>query len=142
LAHYEKEIAIRKSVITLVLGLVACRGDSSPASDEGQAVGEGDGTTGKDLFAQGLIGTQAGCPTCHSLEPGLIGLGPSLATAGAEAGDCVEGTSAAVYLRESILAPDAFVVEGFACGIMPMTYGDQLNEQQVADLVAFLLTLE
>ena len=97
---------------------------------------------GEGLYVQGLIGTQAGCPTCHSLEPGMIGLGPSLATAGAEAGARVAGTFAAVYLRESILAPDVFVVEGFAGGIMPVTYGDELTEQQVADLVAFLLTLE
>jgi mono/diheme cytochrome c family protein len=128
-------------VLALVLGLAACGGDSAPAGDESQAVGEGDVTAGKDLFVQGLIGTQAGCATCHSLEPGLIGLGPSLAAAGAEAGGRVEGASAAVYLRESILAPNAYLVEGFA-GIMPVTYGDELTEQQVADLVAFLLTLE
>ena len=137
---------MRKLVLTLVLvmvlGLVACGGDSSPSSDDSQAVGEGNSTAGEDLYVQGLIGTQAGCPTCHSLEPGMIGLGPSLTTAGAEAGARVAGTFAAVYLRESILAPDAFVVEGFAGGIMPVTYGDELAEQQVADLVAFLLTLE
>lgn len=129
-------------VMVLVLGLVACGGDSSPSSDDSQAVAEGDATAGEGLYVQGLIGTQAGCPTCHSLEPGMIGLGPSLATAGAEAGARVAGTFAAVYLRESILAPDVFVVEGFAGGIMPVTYGDELTEQQVADLVAFLLTLE
>ena len=72
----------------------------------------------------------------------MVGLGPSLATAGGEAGARVEGYSAAVYLRESIPAPDTFVSEGLACGIMLVTYGDELTERQVADLVAFLLALE
>jgi len=72
----------------------------------------------------------------------VMGLGPSLATVGTEAGNRVAATSAVDYLRESIVAPDAHIVEGFASGLMPPAYGDELTEQQVTDLVAFLLTLK
>ena len=50
-----------------------------------------------------------------------------------------DGTSAEDYIRESILNPNAFVVEGFQPNIMPQNYSQQLNSQQVDDLVAFLL---
>ena len=126
-------------VFVLLLGLAACGGDAAPA---GEPAAEGDATTGKALFVQGTIGSQVGCAICHSLEPGVMGLGPSLATVGTEAGNRVADTSAVDYLRESIVAPDAHIVEGFAGGLMPPTYGDELTEQQVADLVAFLLTLK
>jgi len=46
------------------------------------------------------------------------------------------------YLRESILEPDAFVEAGFAPGVMYQAYSQTLTEGQLADLVAFLLTLE
>jgi len=146
----QKEIAMRKAAVivmlVLLLGLAAC-GGASPGGDElrgggeSQVAGEGDPSAGKDLLVQGSIGTQAGCTTCYSLEPGVIGLGPSLAQAGAEAALRVEGRSAADYLRASILTPDAYIVDGFGGGVMPSTYGDELTEQQVADLVASLLTL-
>jgi len=140
-------------MLVLLLGVAACggaspAGDQLPGGDElpggegSQAAGEGDPSAGKDLLVQGLIGTQAGCTTCHSLEPGVTGLGPSLAGVGVEAASRVEGSSAADYLRESILTPDAYIVAGFGGGVMPGTYGGELTEQQVADLVAFLLTLK
>ena len=51
-------------------------------------------------------------------------------------------TSAAEYLRESILDPNAFVVPGFAPGVMYQAYSSTLTDGEVADLVAFLLTLK
>jgi hypothetical protein len=32
-------------------------------------------------------------------------------------------------------------VEGFAPGLMPPTFKDQLTPQQIADLIAYLMTL-
>lgn len=40
------------------------------------------------------------------------------------------------------LAIWAFAVDGFTAGVMPAALGDDLSEQQLADLVAYLLTLE
>jgi cytochrome c553 len=60
----------------------------------------------------------------------------------ARAGSRVSGQSAEAYLRESIKIADAFSVDGFSAGVMPAALGDDLSEQQLADLVAYLLTLE
>ena len=46
------------------------------------------------------------------------------------------------YLRESILNPDTYTTEGFSAGVMPAALADELSDQQVADLVAYLLTLK
>ena len=130
-------------LLSVVLSLAACGGESAPSGGEGgAAAGPGDAAAGKKLFEQTLIGTQAGCITCHSLEPGVTMVGPSLATIGAEAGSRVSGMSAEEYLRQSILEPDAHLAEGFSSGIMPGTFADELTEQQVNDLVAYLLTLK
>lgn len=128
--------------LLLVLSLAACGGGSAPSGGEEEAAAQGDAAAGEALYGQSLIGSQPGCITCHSLEPGVTMVGPSLATIGAEAGSRVAGVSAEDYLQQSILEPNAFVVEGFAQGLMPATLADELTAQQVDDLVAFLLTLK
>jgi hypothetical protein len=50
------------------------------------------------------------------------------------------GKPLAEFVRESIVDPDAFIAPGFKAGVMPKTFGESLNEQQLADLVAFLTT--
>jgi len=54
----------------------------------------------------------------------------------------VPGLSAEGYLRESIINPDAHVLEGFFPGIMYQEFGEDLSEQEINDLVAFMLTLK
>jgi cytochrome c551/c552 len=128
-------------VLVLALGLVACGGEAAPTGGEGEAAA-GNAAAGQGLLNQSLIGTQPGCMTCHSLEPGVTLVGPSLATVGAEAGSRVSGQSAEDYLRQSISQPNETLVEGYAAGIMPQGYSNELSDQQVNDLVAFLLTLK
>lgn len=127
-------------LLLTVLSLVACGGESAPAS-EGVG-GAGDPAAGEELFAQTLIGTQPGCSTCHSLEPGVTMVGPSLATIGADAGSRVSDVSDEDYLRTSIMEPDAHVAEGFAAGLMPQALATELSDEQLNDLVAYLLTLK
>jgi hypothetical protein len=50
--------------VILALVLAACGGSGTPSD------------SGKELFAQTTIGDQPGCITCHSLEPGVIIIGP------------------------------------------------------------------
>jgi mono/diheme cytochrome c family protein len=54
----------------------------------------------------------------------------------------VSGQSAEAYLRESIVDPDAYVVEGFTPGIMPSNYRTQLSDEQITDLVVYLMSLD
>ena len=131
---------LRKTTLTVALLMIialtitACGGDDGGSDTAANA--------GDELFQQATIGTLAGCKTCHSLEPGVIIIGPSLASIGAEADGRVAGVSAEDYLRQSILDPNAHLVEDFPASIMPNTYQNQLTEEQVDALVNYLLTLK
>ena len=100
-----------------------------------------DPSAGRDIFLDTRIGANTGCRICHSLEPGQRLVGPSLAGVAAAAGTRVPGLTAEEYLRQSIIEPDAYIVEGFQPGAMLPDVADDLTEQQLDDLVAFLLTL-
>ena len=100
-----------------------------------------DPAAGRDLFLDTRIGTNTGCRICHSLEPGQRLVGPSLAGVGTVAASRVPGLTAEQYLRQSITNPDAYIVEGFQPGAMLPDVAEVLTDQQLDDLVAFLLTL-
>ncbi len=92
----------------------------------------GDAQRGESLFAEEL-----GCAACHSLD-GTTLVGPSVLGLSQRADTRVEGLTAEEYLRQSILLPCEEVVEGFAC-VMPENYGERLDTQGLADLIAYLL---
>jgi mono/diheme cytochrome c family protein len=101
----------------------------------------GDTSAGERLFKGETLGTNTGCQVCHSLEPGVRLVGPSLAGVAARAETSVPGLSAKEYLRQSIVEPSAYVVESFPANQMPPNFAETLTEQQIADIVEFLLTL-
>jgi len=51
-------------------------------------------------------------------------------------------TSAAQYLHEAIVQPDVYLVAGFQPGVMPKNFGEKLTKQDLADLIAYLLTIK
>ncbi len=110
----------------------------APAGE--QAAAAGNPERGRQLFQSSSVAGLPGCAACHSLEPGTVLVGPSLAGIGTRAAQRVPGMSAEEYLRQSILEPDAYVVEGFPKGAMP-AYRN-ISEQDLQDLIAFLLTLK
>lgn len=122
-------------LLALTVALTACGGGGGETTDSAAKAGE-------ELFAQTVIGAQAGCITCHSLDAGVVIVGPSMAGIADRAGSTVAGQSAEDYLRESILDPDAYLVEGFPAGTMPQVWDDELTSEQVDQLVAYLLTLK
>jgi cytochrome c2 len=96
---------------------------------------------GRALFNETALGTNAGCRICHSLDPGRDLVGPSLAGIGTRAGATVPGLGAEEYLRQSIVDPDAHVVPGYPAGQMLAGLGDTLTDQELDNLVAFMLSL-
>jgi ferredoxin/mono/diheme cytochrome c family protein len=84
---------------------------------------------------------EIGCQVCHSVRPDDNGVGPSLYGVASRAGDRVEGLTAELYLRQSILLPDQYIVEGWPGGQMLPIYLDRLSEQELDALVTYLLTL-
>lgn len=120
--------------LVLSLALGACGGGGANAVGDAQA--------GEAIFKEGVIGNQPGCSTCHSLSPDTVIVGPSLAGVGTRAETRISGVSAEAYLRQSILEPDAYVVEGFQPGVMVQVWEETLTSEQVDNLTAFLLTLK
>jgi len=125
-------------VMLLALILAGCGGG------EERAAGDGDPKRGQALYEQTIIGSSAapGCVTCHSRDAGKTLVGPSHAGIATEAETAVPGMSAEEFLKESIVNPDAHVTEGFTPGIMYQNYKKDLSEQEINDLVAYLLTLK
>jgi cytochrome c oxidase subunit 2 len=91
---------------------------------------EGDPENGEALFSE------LGCVSCHSLD-GTRLVGPSMLDISERAGERVSDMDAEQYLRQSILDPCAHVVEGFTC-VMPQNFGERLEAQGLADLIAYL----
>jgi cytochrome c551/c552 len=83
-----------------------------------------------------------GCIGCHQLDPNQTVVAPSwydMANAALIHSGADEGPAA--YIHHSIVAPNDYVVAGYPAGIMPQTYGETLNDEQLMHIVAYLLTL-
>jgi len=132
-----KTIAL--AIVPLLLGVLVVGCGGQPAA---QPATVGDAAAGEALFRQTTIGSAPGCSVCHSTEPNQAGVGPSLAGVASRAGQRVSGQSAEDYLRQSILNPNAYIVQGYAPNGMYQDFAKVLTDKQVNDLVAYLLTLK
>jgi len=97
---------------------------------------------GEKIYYETAAGVNAGCRICHSLEKDEVIIGPSFYGIASRAGARIPGMTAEEYLRQSIIEPNAFIVSGFPEGQMIQNFGQILNDEQIADLIAFLMTLE
>src|SRR5689334_3433131 len=111
-------------------------------------------TAGDAKRGERLFGTLV-CVSCHDVTKRWPGgdICPNLGNIATEAARIVRsrdyhGTAktAADYIRESILDPNAYIVPGaqYRAGdgqsVMPKDFGSTLTGAQIDDLVAFLLT--
>lgn len=138
-----KRFTILSLLLMLAVGLnlLGCSGGgkSEETSTAGNAV-----ERGKILVEAVMLGENKapGCTTCHSLEAGKVIIGPSLAGIATDAETASAGKSAEEFLRESIIDPDAVIAEGFPAGVMYQNYATDLSEEEINDIVAYLLTLK
>jgi mono/diheme cytochrome c family protein len=126
---------------------------SAPALPTGPLAGtditkelpEGDPQAGEALA------TTLGCTACHILAPtgpawkaaaDQPGIGERAAARIADPGYSGQAESPEQYLFEAVVAPNAYLVSGFNVGLMPATYSTQLSEQNLADLIAYMLSLK
>jgi mono/diheme cytochrome c family protein len=105
-------------------------GGETGATGETSEQPQGDPEAGKEVFTS--IANPA-CGTCHTLAAAGTDqtLGPNLDEGLAD--------KDAAFIHESIVDPDAEITSGFADNLMPEDYGEKLTEQQLNDLVAFLV---
>ncbi len=86
-----------------------------------------------------MIFESNGCAGCHAVEGISSGaVGPNLTQIGTIAETRLDELSAEEYIRESIVNPAAYLVEGYD-DLMVKTFADTISEGELEDLVAFLL---
>lgn len=100
-----------------------------------EALPSGDVASGEDIF------NDKACHTCHAdlpIGPAFPG-DPALAV---RAETRRAGYSAELYVYESVVSPQAYVVAGFEGDVMPKDFGEKLSPQDIADLIAYLMTMK
>jgi mono/diheme cytochrome c family protein len=112
-------------------------GTGATEGEEAPAEGEPMGSTGGDaVVAEGrTIFTDTGCGGCHTLADA-----DSAGTTGPDLDTSIPEMSPE-DVRTAIIDPGAEIANGFGDGIMPATYGDELDEVQLDTLVNYLVTV-
>ena len=81
------------------------------------------------------------CASCHATPDDDVIVGPSLAGIDERAGARLPGVDAETYIRQSVLDPRAYTVEGYPDNMMPINYGDVFSEDDIQSILAYLRTL-
>ena len=97
---------------------------------------------GSEVIGADLYDAEFGCTDCHrggASAPDTIGTlariqNERLTMPG------FEGYTVEQYIVESITRPGDYVVDGYSSGLMPVNFGARMTDQQLADVVAFLMT--
>ncbi len=93
---------------------------------------------------------QQGCGSCHAIEgnSAAVGIvGPNLTNIAVDGATRIDGYSAEQYILESIVDPAAFISPECPNGPcteptqMPLDFGQRLSEEQLSDLLAYMLSL-
>jgi cytochrome c oxidase subunit 2 len=98
--------------------------------------------TGAALGQQ--VAQRAGCAACHSINGTKI-IGPTWKGLAGHQVTLTGGqtvTADDAYLHESIVSPNAKVVDGFQPNIMPQDFGTRLSEDEIQAVIAYIHTLE
>jgi cytochrome c oxidase subunit 2 len=97
-----------------------------------QAGGGGGGGGGAQAADGKAVFDSGGCGSCHTLADA-----GTTATVGPDLDDIANATKA--YIRESIVDPNADVIQGYPRDVMPGNFADQLSPAQLDALVEYLL---
>lgn len=116
-----------------------------PTEDSDPLVGiiaSRDAENGKVLFNTFQPDAGFGCSTCHHADSEARLIGPGLLNIGNRAEARVEGQTALDYIYTSIISPSEFVVPDYPDGLMPANWAEIYSEDEIYDIMAYLLTLE
>lgn len=94
------------------------------------------------LEAQGEMVFKLHCANCHATSGETIIVGPSQAGIASRGSQRIPGMDARTYVKNSIINPKDYTVEGFQDNLMPTDYGILLSVEDIEALVAYLLTLD
>jgi cytochrome c oxidase subunit 2 len=88
------------------------------------------------------LATQFGCLACHSIDGSRL-VGPTWQGVYGSSETLTDGSTVTVddaYIIESIHDPEVKIVQGFP-NVMPANIGDQLSDEQIQDIIAFIQSL-
>jgi mono/diheme cytochrome c family protein len=94
---------------------------------------------GKAASGSGLPLSCAGCHVNGESAPNTIGTWTRVQDERLSLSQFA-GYTGEKYLVESIVTPNAFVVDGYNSDVMPQNFGNTLGYQDIADLIAYLET--
>jgi len=126
------------AVLIVALILVGCSSAPPETANSQTPLPPGDASRGATLFTQTINGAPP-CSTCHALDATTL-VGPGMEGYGERAGSRVSGMNAEDYTVESITHPATYLVPNFS-NLMYNGFGDKLSSQDIADLVAYSLSL-
>ena len=90
--------------------------------------------------------TSLGCVACHNAPaPGVASLGPELAGIYGTDVKLADGSTVKVddaYIKESILAPAAKIVDGFQTAAPMTPFEGIATEEQITQLIAYIKSLK
>jgi mono/diheme cytochrome c family protein len=130
--HYRWALAAMFVSLALVTGCTAQVPDAATLPTSGDA---GHGAV---IFNQG-VGDAPPCAACHRTDSSAL-VGPGLGGLSARAGSRVSGLSARDYVYQSIVSPARYLVSGYT-NVMYSSYGEKLSPQDIADVMAYVLSL-
>lgn len=113
----------------------------TPAADGMAVIGQGDPVNGKVLFETLRAEVNFACATCHYVDKEDRLIGPGLKGVSQRATQRKSDLTPPEYIYESIVHPGAYVVPDYPDGLMPQVYADLFTDQQLFDLVAYVMSL-
>jgi cytochrome c2 len=151
-AHADTHAAATQAVHTNDHGDGMAGMDMSGMTAENTPPPGSDPARGKVLFEQGT-GNPAvpTCITCHYADKNEVKVGPSLAGIGVHGAMHAqeEGEDLVTFLHSSIVDPNEHIMTDSThvfgangVSMMYQNYGKDLTEQQINDLIAYLMTLK
>jgi len=124
-------------LVAALVSLLLCAACQTPGNTA-PGLPQGDAESGAVLFAESIKGAPS-CASCHKLTEEAAA-GPGFASYGNVAAARVDGQSAFDYTYFSIVQPARHIVPGYS-NLMYGSYRSRLSQQQLADLIAYLLSL-
>lgn len=103
-----------------------------------------EGIVGSAVSGADLYENEYKCSDCHragASAPDTIGTWTRIQTERLTQAQFA-GYSGEMYLIESIVQPNAYLVDGYNSGVMPENFGIRMENQHLADMIAFLMTQE
>jgi len=111
------------------------------SNDIAVQVAAADTAHGEELFNTFQAAASFACATCHHVVSDDRLIGPGLLTISTRASTRVDGLSVEAYIYESIVEPSAYVVAEYPDLLMPPNWAEIYSDDDIYDIIAYLLTL-